>query len=50
MTLYLARIRYFEINPPGPGWDGAFRPSQIGDIAAPGRNAPAGPAVSAAHI
>lgn len=24
--LYLARIRYFESNPPGPGWDGAFRP------------------------
>ena len=24
--LYLARIRYFEANPPGPGWDGAFRP------------------------
>ena len=26
MTLYVARIRYFESNPPGPGWDGAFRP------------------------
>lgn len=24
--LYLARIRYFESNPPGPDWDGAFRP------------------------
>jgi adenylate cyclase len=24
--LYAARIRYFESNPPGPGWDGAFRP------------------------
>ncbi|MGZ5925251.1 MAG: adenylate/guanylate cyclase domain-containing protein [Rhizomicrobium sp.] len=24
--LYLTRIRYFESNPPGPGWDGAFRP------------------------
>ncbi len=24
--LYLARIRYFESNPPGPNWDGAFRP------------------------
>lgn len=24
--LYMARIRYFESNPPGPGWDGAFRP------------------------
>ncbi len=24
--LYRARIRYFEANPPGPGWDGAFRP------------------------
>lgn len=24
--LYLARIRYFEANPPGPEWDGAFRP------------------------
>lgn len=24
--LYLARIRYFESHPPGPGWDGAFRP------------------------
>ena len=24
--LYRARIRYFESNPPGPGWDGAFRP------------------------
>lgn len=24
--LYLARIGYFESNPPGPGWDGAFRP------------------------
>ena len=25
--LYAARIRYFESNPPGPGWDGAFRPA-----------------------
>ncbi|MBN9546035.1 MAG: adenylate/guanylate cyclase domain-containing protein [Alphaproteobacteria bacterium] len=24
--LYRARIRYFETHPPGPGWDGAFRP------------------------
>ena len=24
--LHLARIRYFEANPPGPNWDGAFRP------------------------
>lgn len=24
--LYLTRIGYFESNPPGPGWDGAFRP------------------------
>jgi adenylate cyclase len=24
--LYLARIQYFESNPPGPDWDGAFRP------------------------
>ena len=24
--LYLARIRYFRSNPPGPEWDGAFRP------------------------
>jgi adenylate cyclase len=24
--LHLARIDYFEDNPPGPGWDGAFRP------------------------
>jgi adenylate cyclase len=24
--LYQARIRYFQSNPPGPGWDGAFRP------------------------
>lgn len=24
--LYLTRIRYFESNPPGPEWDGAFRP------------------------
>ena len=24
--LYQARIGYFESNPPGPGWDGAFRP------------------------
>ena len=24
--LYMARIRYFEANPPGPNWDGAFRP------------------------
>jgi adenylate cyclase len=24
--LYLARIRYFEANPPGSDWDGAFRP------------------------
>jgi adenylate cyclase len=24
--LHLARIAYFEDNPPGPGWDGAFRP------------------------
>ena len=24
--LYAARVRYFESNPPGPGWDGAFRP------------------------
>jgi adenylate cyclase len=25
--LYLARIRHLESNPPGPGWDGAFRPA-----------------------
>jgi adenylate cyclase len=25
--LYAARIRYFESHPPGPGWDGAFRPA-----------------------
>ena len=24
--LHLTRIRYFESNPPGPEWDGAFRP------------------------
>jgi adenylate cyclase len=24
--LHLNRIRYFESNPPGPNWDGAFRP------------------------
>ena len=24
--LYLARVRYFESNPPGANWDGAFRP------------------------
>ncbi len=24
--LHLARIAYFEDNPPGPDWDGAFRP------------------------
>ncbi len=24
--LHLARIKYFERNPPGPEWDGAFRP------------------------
>ena len=24
--LYITRIRYFESNPPGAGWDGAFRP------------------------
>jgi adenylate cyclase len=24
--LYRTRIRYFETHPPGPGWDGAFRP------------------------
>ena len=24
--LHLTRIRYFESNPPGPDWDGAFRP------------------------
>lgn len=24
--LYTTRIRYFESNPPGAGWDGAFRP------------------------
>lgn len=24
--LHLARIQYFENNPPGPEWDGAFRP------------------------
>ena len=24
--LHLARIGYFETNPPGPEWDGAFRP------------------------
>jgi len=24
--LYMARIRFFESNPPGPDWDGAFRP------------------------
>jgi len=24
--LHLARIGYFEANPPGPDWDGAFRP------------------------
>jgi adenylate cyclase len=24
--LHLKRIDYFEANPPGPGWDGAFRP------------------------
>jgi adenylate cyclase len=24
--LHLARIAYFEDNPPGPEWDGAFRP------------------------
>ena len=25
--LYTARIRFFESHPPGPGWDGAFRPA-----------------------
>jgi len=24
--LHLARIAYYERNPPGAGWDGAFRP------------------------
>jgi adenylate cyclase len=24
--LHLARVAYFEANPPGPDWDGAFRP------------------------
>jgi adenylate cyclase len=24
--LYMTRIRFFESNPPGPHWDGAFRP------------------------
>ena len=24
--LYLARVKYFERNPPGSDWDGAFRP------------------------
>jgi len=24
--LHLARIAYYERNPPGTGWDGAFRP------------------------
>ena len=24
--LHLTRIGYFESNPPGPEWDGAFRP------------------------
>jgi adenylate cyclase len=24
--LYMARIRFFESNPPGPDWDGVFRP------------------------
>ena len=24
--LHLTRVRYFEANPPGPNWDGAFRP------------------------
>lgn len=25
--LYAARVRYFESHPPGPNWDGAFRPA-----------------------
>ena len=24
--MHLNRIAYFEDNPPGPDWDGAFRP------------------------
>ena len=26
--LYAARVRYFESHPPGPNWDGAFRPAK----------------------
>jgi adenylate cyclase len=26
--LYLSRIGYFETHPPGPNWDGAFRPAR----------------------